>query len=248
MRIAVSLSMVAVMALALMGCTSQTERELVVSAAASLADSFASMESAFEKANPDVDVVINLAGSSALREQILEGAPVDIFAPASLSDMDEVVAAGETVGEPRVFASNLLQIAVPSGNPSGVVGLGDFANEDLLIGLCVDGVPCGDLAREVLAKAGVVPSIDTSESDVRSLLTKIESGELDTGIVYVTDVVSSPGAVEGIGIPENINVAAKYPIGVMANGADHGSAAAFIEFVLSDEGQAIMAEFGFSSP
>lgn len=248
MRIAVSLSMVAVMVLALVGCMSQQERELVVSAAASLADSFASMESAFEQANPGVDVVINLAGSSALREQILEGAPVDIFAPASHSDMDEVVAAGETVGEPRVFASNLLQIAVPSGNPPGVIGLGDFANEDLLIGLCADGVPCGNLAREVLAKAGVVPSIDTSESDVRSLLTKIESGELDAGIVYVTDVVSSPGAVEGIGIPEDVNVAAEYPIGIMANGANHGSAAAFIEFVLSDEGQAIMAEFGFSSP
>lgn len=237
------------MVLALVGCMSQQERELVVSAAASLADSFASMESAFEQANPGVDVVINLAGSSALREQIIEGAPVDIFAPASLSDMDEVVAAGENIGEPRVFASNLLQIAVPSGNPSGVVGLGDFANEDLLIGLCANGVPCGDLAREVLAKAAVVPSIDTSESDVRSLLTKIESGELDAGIVYATDVVSSsPGAVEGIDIPEDVNVTATYPIGIMANGADHGSAAAFIELVLSDEGQAIMAEFGFSSP
>lgn len=246
MRIVLFISMAAVLALG--GCTSQSERELVVSAAASLADSFASIESAFEEANAGVDVVVNLAGSSALREQILEGAPVDVFASASLSDMDRLVAAGETVGEPRVFASNLLQIAVPSGNPAGVVGLGDFADEDLLIGLCADGVPCGDFAREVLANAGVVPSIDTNESDVRSLLTKIESGELDTGIVYLTDVVSSRGAVEGVGIPEDINVTAEYPIGIMANGADHEDAAAFIEFVLSDEGQAIMAEFGFSSP
>lgn len=235
------------MVLVLLGCTSQPERELVVSAAASLADAFASIESAFEEAYPGVDVVVNLAGSSALREQILEGAPVDVFASASRSDMDRVVAAGETVGEPRVFASNLLQIAVPPDNPGGVVGLGDFANEDLLIGLCADDVPCGDFAREVLANAGVVPSVDTNEGDVRSLLTKIEGGELDAGIVYVTDVVSSR-AVEGVGIPEEVNVVAEYPIGVMANGADRDGAAAFIEFVLSEEGQAIMAEFGFSSP
>lgn len=243
MRIAVTLTMV----LALMGCKSQSERELVVSAATSLTDAFASMESAFEEANPGVDLVVNLAGSSALREQILEGAPVDVFASASLSDMDRVVAAGETLGEPRVFASNLLQIAVPAGNPAGVVGLEDFADEDLLIGLCAGGVPCGDFAREVLANAGVNPSIDTDEPDVRSLLTKIESGELDTGIVYVTDVVSSQGAVEGVGIPVEINVVAEYPIGILANAADQDGAAAFIEFVLSDEGQAIMAEFGFSS-
>jgi len=240
--------MAIVIVLGLMGCTSQSERELVVSAAASLADSFATIESAFERAHPGVDVIVNLAGSSALREQVLEGAPVDVFASASLSDMDLLVAAGETAGDPRVFASNLLQIAVPPGNPAGVAGLGDFANDDLLIGLCADGVPCGDFAREVLANAGVVPSIDTHEGDVRSLLTKIEGGELDTGIVYVTDVVSSRGAVEGVGIPEDVNVVAEYPIAVMANGADPESAAAFIDFVLSDEGQAIMAEFGFSSP
>ena len=165
---------------------SSVEGELLVSAAASLTDAFAEIESAFEEANPDVDVVLNLGSSSALREQILEGAPADVFASANTSNMDQVAEAGELSGEAEIFATNSLQIAVPTGNPGGVTGLEDFAREELLIGLCAEDVPCGDFGRQALAKAGVIPSIDTNEPDVRALLTKIEAGELDAGITYVT--------------------------------------------------------------
>ena len=228
---------------------SSVNGELLVSAAASLTDAFGEVESAFEEENRDVDVVLNLGSSTALREQILEGAPADVFASANTSNMDQVVEAGEAAGEPELFVTNRLQIAVPAGNPGGVSGLEDFAREELLIGLCGENVPCGDFGRQALENAGVTPSLDTNEPDVRALLTKIENDELDAGIVYVTDVLSSPpGEVEGIDIPTEVNVVAEYPIAVLASAPNPDAAAAWIEFVLSEGGQAILTSYGFTSP
>ena len=233
----------------LIACSdSSVEGELLVSAAASLTDAFAEMESAFEDANPDVDVVLNLGSSSALREQILEGAPADVFASANTSNMDQVAEAGEVAGEPEIFVTNSLQIAVPAGNPAGVTGLEDFAREELLIGLCAEDVPCGDFGRQALENAGVTPSIDTNEPDVRALLTKIEAGELDAGITYVTDVLSTSGTVEGVDIPAEVNVVAEYPIATLTGAPNPEAAAAWVEFVLSEEGQAILTSYGFTSP
>lgn len=231
------------------GSGASTDRsEVLVSAAASLTDAFAEMAAAFERAHPGTDVVLNLAGSSALREQILQGAPADVFASANMSNMEQVVEAGEVAAEPDVFARNLLQIAVPAGNPAGITGLADFGRPDLLIGLCAEGVPCGDFARQVLTRAGVTPAVDTNEPDVRALLTKIEAGELDAGITYVTDVASAEGKVQGVGIPENENVVAEYPIAVLANAPNPDGASRFIQFVLSDAGQKILAGYGFEAP
>jgi molybdate transport system substrate-binding protein len=233
---------------ALVACDGAADGDILVSAAASLTDAFADLEAAFEAAHPGVDVVLNLGGSSALRAQILEGAPVDVFASADKSNMDQVVAAGETIGEARTFAENHLQIAVPPGNPAGVVGLEDFANEELLIGLCAEGVPCGDLARDSLDNAGVAPSIDSNEPGVRALLTKVEAGELDAAIIYATDVAASPGAVDGVEISDAFNVHTEYTIAVMAGSAGEKAATAFIDLVLSEAGQQIMIEHGFSLP
>ncbi len=228
---------------------SALEGELLVSAAASLTDAFAEVEVAFEAANPDLDVLLNLGPSSGLREAILEGAPADVFASANTSNMDQVVEAGDVSGEPEIFVTNLLQIAVPAGNPGEVAGLEDFAREELLIGLCAEDVPCGDFGRQALENAGVTPAIDTNEPDVRALLTKIENDELDAGIVYVTDVLtSSPGEVEGIAIPAEVNVVAEYPIASLAGAPNPDAAAAWVEFVLSDEGQAILTSYGFTAP
>ncbi|MGH8941360.1 MAG: molybdate ABC transporter substrate-binding protein [Acidimicrobiia bacterium] len=227
---------------------SSVEGELLVSAAASLTDAFAEMESAFEVANPGLDVVLNLGSSSALREQILEGAPADVFASANTSNMDQVAEAGEISGEAEIFVTNSLQIAVPIGNPAEVTGVEDFAMEELLIGLCAEGVPCGDFGRQALAKAGVIPSVDTNEPDVRALLTKIEAGELDAGITYVTDVLSASGSVEGLEIPAEVNIVAEYPIATLAGAPNPDAAAAWVEFVLSEEGQAILTRYGFTSP
>lgn len=227
---------------------SSVEGELLVSAAASLTDAFAEVEAAFEEENPDVDVVLNLGSSSALREQILEGAPADVFASANMSNMDQVAEAGELSGEAEIFVTNSLQIAVPTGNPAGVTGLEDFAREELLIGLCTEDVPCGEFGRQALENAGVTPSIDTNEPDVRALLTKIEADELDAGITYVTDVLAASGTVEGIEIPAEVNVVAEYPIATLAGSPNPEAAAAWVEFVLSDEGQAILTSHGFTSP
>jgi len=234
-----------VVLLLLTACGSNSNDQILVSAAASLTDAFAELETGFETNNPGVDVVLNIAGSSTLREQILEGAPIDVFASANIANMDQVVGAGLVEGPPMVFISNRLQIAVPRGNPAGVTDLADFANEELLIGLCAESVPCGALGRTALGAAGVVPTIDTNEPDVRSLLTKVEAGELDAALVYATDVAST-GGVDGVMIPQD--VAADYSIAVLADAPNPTGANEFFDYVLSAEGQRILMDQGFVSP
>jgi molybdate transport system substrate-binding protein len=222
--------------------------QLTVFAAASLTDAFGDLARAFEADNPGVTVTLNLAASSALREQIVAGAPADAFASAGTGDMDQLAVAGEVSGQQQIFARNGITIAVPAGNPGGVTGLADFANPDLLIGLCAAEVPCGRYARTALDSAGVTPSLDSDEPDVRSLLTKIEAGELDAGIVYLTDLASAGQAVEGIPLPDAYAVEATYPIAVLSGAPNPEAAAAFVAFVLSPAGQEILAGYGFLTP
>lgn len=218
--------------------------ELVVSAAASLADAFGEVVAGFQSAHPQVQVVLNLGGSSGLREQILSGAPVDVFASADLSTMDAVADADRLVATPSVFARNRLQIAVPAGNPAGVTDLADLADPDLYVGLCAPDVPCGRYARDVLEGAGVDVPADTEEPDVRALLTKIAARELDAGITYATDVAASDEVV-GIDLPPSSEAVASYPIAVVKDGPNPAAAAAFVEFVLSESGQSILRSWGF---
>ena len=228
-------------------CSAASEsEEVLVSAAASLTDLFTEMEQSYENGHPNVDVIVNFGGSSALREQIVEGAPVDVFASADLTNMEAVVGHGLVRSSPQVFALNEMTIAVSPGNPGGVVDVSDLSKDSLLVGLCADGVPCGDLAREILGNADVSPAVDSNEPDVRALLTKIELGELDVGLVYVTDVSSGEGGVQGISIPAGINVTTEYPIAVLA-GADR-EAFDFVAWVLSSEGRSIIREHGFGLP
>ena len=216
-------------------------------AAASLTDAMEEIAGAFEVASSDFDVRLNLAGSSSLREQILAGAPADVFASADSANMDRVLEAGEAASSSGL-ADNLLQIAVPPGNPEGITGLADFARDDLLIGLCAAEVPCGDLGRQALANAGVVAAVDTNEPDVRALLVKIEAGELDAGIVYVTDVRAAGDRVEGVPIPSNLNVATTYRIAALSAAPNPVGADAFVSFALSEAAQAILGRHGFSVP
>lgn len=230
------------------GADEDPRTRLLVSAASSLTDAFGDIERAFEDARPDVEVDMNLAGSSTLREQIVQGAPADVFASADSATMSDVAAAGLVAGEPTVFAHNSLVIAVPFGNPAGITGLADLADPSRYVGLCAEAVPCGRLARQVLADAGVAAAPDTLEPDVRALVTKVAAGELDAGMVYVTDVVAAGDEVDGVQIPTEAVAAADYPIAVLAGAADAASARAFVAFVLSDEGRRILRAHGFALP
>lgn len=221
--------------------------DLVVSAASSLTEVFSEIEAEFETAHPGVDVILNIGGSSLLREQILAGAPVDVFASANPEVMKTVLEAGLIRGEVVTFAVNRLEIAVPEGNPGRVEGLEAFGDETLLIGLCAPEVPCGEFAREVLTAAGVDPSIDSEEPNVRALLLKLKSGELDAGIVYESDLVGSE-SVEGIPIPEGLNVSTSYVVASLLAVSDQGMASEFVAFLLSETSRSILVDYGFGLP
>lgn len=237
----------AVTLLAAAACDTAPDSELLVSAAASLTDVFAELETGFERDHPGIDVVLNLGGTPTLRRQILEGAPADVFASAGQTDMDVVGVSGLISGQPRVFASNRLQIAVRRGNPTTVEGLADLTEPERLVGLCAETVPCGRLARMVLDAAGVNAAVDSEEPNVRALLSKIAAGELDVGIVYETDVFAEP-EVEGVDIPDGVNRVNQYLIAVLAGSSDTAAAEDFVAYVLSPAGQGIISEHGFGPP
>lgn len=233
----------ACLVLGAIGCSAGDSRqELRVFAAASLHGAFSEIEVHFEASHPDVDVVLNIAGSASLREQALNGAPVDVIALAN----NEIMAAlidGEFVNDPRDFATNELTIAVPAGNPGEVASLEAFASEDLLIGLCASGVPCGDLAERLLRASGVSAAIDTRAPDVRSLVTRLQADELDAGLVYVTDIRTSD--LQQVPLPAELVERVSYPIAIATESNNHPLADEFVQLVLSASGQAILSEFGF---
>lgn len=220
---------------------------ITILAAASLTESLDELAAQFEEAHPDVDVVISYGGSSALAEQIVSGSPADIFFSANESTMTTVTDAGLTV-DPRVLLTNVLEIAVPAGNPGGVTGLADFADADLTIALCDPAVPCGSAAEKLFAATGITPSVDTLEEDVKAALTKVALGEVDAALVYVTDVKAAGDEVEGIEVPEAADVVNAYPISLLTDAADADLAQAFIDFVSSAEALEVFTDAGFGTP
>lgn len=220
---------------------------LSISAAASLKTAFDELATAFEAANPGVDVrPIAYDGSSTLATQIVEGAAVDVFASADEKNMQKVVDASLASG-PVLFATNVLTLVVPTGNPGKVTGLADLSKPDLDVVLCAAEVPCGAASAALLQNAGVVASVDSHEQNVTAVLTKVASGEADAGLVYVTDAKTSADVetVETAGADAVVN---RYPIAALTNAANPGAAAAFVGFVLSDEGRAVLARLGFGAP
>ena len=217
----------ALLLIALAGCAPVERQTITVFAAASLTGTFEEIADAFEAENPNVDVVFNFGGSSALATQIDEGAPADVFASASTAQLS---------GD--IFATNRLEIAVASGNAAEVSGIEDFANPNLTFAVCAVEVPCGAAAQTLFEQARVVPSIDTYEQEVKAVLTKVEFGEVDAGLVYVTDVLEA--GVDGIEVE---SAPVDYPIAALT---DKGNA--FVAFVLSAKGQAILQAAGFGAP
>ncbi|MFL6125851.1 molybdate ABC transporter substrate-binding protein [Actinophytocola sp.] len=222
--------------------------DVTVFAAASLTESFTRLGKDFEAAHPGVKVTFNFAGSSALATQINQGAPADVFASAAAKNMTDVTDTGAVTGKPVTFVTNTLEIAVPAGNPARVAGLRDFAKADLKIALCAEQVPCGAAAKKVFGAAGVTAAPDTLEQDVKAVLSKVSLGEVDAALVYRTDVKAAGDKVEGIEFPEADKAVNEYPIAACAKAPNPGGAKAFIDYVLSDKGKAVLTKAGFGAP
>lgn len=238
----------AVWLVAFTGCSRTAGGESVtVFAASSLNASFDRIASAFEAEHPDIDVVITSAGSNTLSSQIAEGAPADVFASADAATMKTLVDGG-LVSEPTVFAHNRLEIAVEAGNPYDIDGVYSLGRSGARIALCAPEVPCGAYTSEVLEASGVELRPVTLETNVTAVVTKIRLGEVDAGLVYHTDVVAADG-VDGVDINTDDNVTTDLLIATVANdGTSSDGAAAFVDFVLGEQGQRILGEAGFDSP
>jgi molybdate transport system substrate-binding protein len=218
---------------------------LVVLAAASLTEALRDAAAAFEAGHPGLTVQASFAGSPTLAHQIEEGAPADVFAAADEATMQRLVDGGLIDGTPTVFARNRLAIVVPAGNPKAIRTLADLGRPGLVVVLCAPSVPAGRYAREAFAKAGVAVPRASEEADVKAVVTKVRLGEADGGIAYTTDVRAAGGAVEGVALPEEHDVIARYPVAVLRDARNRGTAEAFVAFLASAEGGRILARFGF---
>jgi molybdate transport system substrate-binding protein len=221
---------------------------LTVFAAASLTDVFGQLGDQLEAGNPGLDVQFNFAGSSALATQLTQGAPADVFASANEEQMTVVTDAGLQAADPAVFTENVLEIAVPEGNPGDVTGLADFGDADLTLAVCAADVPCGAAAAAVFADAGITAQPDTEEEDVKAALTKVQLGEVDAALVYATDVQAAGSDVEGIPFPEAEQEVGDYPICALAAAPNPEAARAFVDLVESDAGQQALQAAGFRAP
>lgn len=218
-----------------------------VFAAASLREAFSTLGQQFEAAHPGTKVVLNFGPSSGLATQITAGAPADVFASASTKNMDQVIKAGAATS-PTNFASNVLQIAVPPENPANVTRLSDLARSTVTVALCQKAAPCGVTAAKVLTNAKLTVIPVTQELDVKAVLTKVTLGEVDAGMVYVTDVRTAGPKVRGIEIPADVNASTRYPIVTLTKAPNRATAQAFTDYVLSPAGAGVLTAAGFARP
>jgi len=231
---------------------------LTIFAAASLTDAFNELGQNFTTAHPGVEVVFNFAGSNQLATQIGEGAPADVFASANAAQMSAAIDSGRIVtGTQLTFVGNRLVVVMPSDNPSGLTELQDLAKPRLKIVLAAKEVPVGQYALDFLDKAEadgslgagykdkVLANVVSYEENVRGVLTKVALGEADAGIVYTSDVASAPEKVTEIEIPDQLNTIAKYPIAPLHDSAQLELAQQFVDYVLSADGQQVLAKYGF---
>lgn len=219
---------------------------VTVYAASSLTAAFGEIAQDFEADHDGVEVKLSFGGSSDLVTQIQNGAPADVFASADTATMDELVADDLTAADPQDFATNTLEIAVPPGNPAGISSFADLAKPGVQLVVCAPEVPCGAAAQQVADDAGVTLEPVSEEQSVTDVLGKVTSGEADAGLVYVTDVQAAGDDVEGITFPESAGVVNTYPIAPVKGAGD--LAQQFVEFVLGDTGQQVLADAGFGKP
>ena len=228
--------------LALAGCAAADEGEVRVAAAASLNSAFEEIVAEFEKAHPDIDVApVVYDGSSTLAVQVEEGAPIDVVAFANEPTMERIA---DVTTEPRIFATNTLVIAVPTGS-AGIEDLDDLTDPALDVVVCAEEVPCGAATVEALQGAGIDLDAASYEQNVTAVALKVQNATADAGLVYRTDAAATEG-VEAVEDPRLDAVVNRYPIALARDAGD--GAQAFADFVLSDAGQAVLAEWGFGTP
>jgi molybdate transport system substrate-binding protein len=256
----------------LLGCSSRaaepgtaelsSDRQLVIFSAASLTEAFRALSEAFEAEQPGVEIILNFAGSQQLAQQLGQGAPADLFASANERQMTAVIDTGRVVaGSQQIFAANRLVIVYPSENPGDLQTISDLARPGLRLLLAAPEVPVGQYAQEFLDKtaaepaygpdfaAGARSNVVSFEENVRAVLSKIVLGEADGGIVYQSDLKAETANLLGqLPIPDELNIIASYPIAPISDSGQPALAAAFLDFVLSPAGQAVLAAHGFGRP
>ena len=222
--------------------------KLTIFAAASLKRAFTDIGERFKTDNPGDDVEFSFAGSSDLVTQLTQGAPADVFASADTKNMDKVAQAGLVAGDPTTFATNTLTIAVAPGNPKKIASLKDLAQPGISVVVCAPQVPCGSATQKVEQAAGVQLQPVSEESQVTDVLTKVESGEADAGLVYVTDVLGAGDKVTGVPFPEAAGAVNTYPIAVLKQSQNPELARKFADLVTGEAGQKVLAADGFAKP
>lgn len=227
--------------------------DLTVYAAASLSGVFDELAKDFTAAHPGVTVKpITYDGSSVLATQLLAGAPADVFASADVKNMTKVTDA-KLASAPVNFATNVLEIATAPGNPLGLTDLASLVKPTAQgslpkVVICQPAVPCGNAAQTLLTSAGVTLTPVSEEQNVTAVLTKVKSGDADAGLVYVTDVKAAGSAVTGIPISGADAATNVYPIATLVKAPNPSAAAAFVAYVTSDAGQAVLKKWGFGAP
>lgn len=227
---------------------------LNVFGAASLTAAFGEIKTKFEAANPNVTVTYNFNGSNTLATQITQGAPSDVFASADANNMQKVIS---LVNTPQTFVRNKVVVIVPANNPGNIKTLHDLANKGVKIAVANSSVPVGNYTLEVLSKMGqsseygsayesaVKANFVTQETSVSGVIQKVQLGEVDAGYVYVSDAFSAGSKVMSITIPDQYNILADYPIATVKDSKNASTAQAFVQYVLSPDGQAILAKYHF---
>jgi molybdate transport system substrate-binding protein len=220
---------------------------ITVFAAASLKEAFTTIGKQFEAAHPGVKVTFSFGASSTLATQIINGAPADVFASASPKNMQQVVTAGDA-SSPVNFAKNVMEVAVPPSNPAHVTSVSDLAKSSVKVALCQPQVPCGATAAKVFKNAKITVKPVTLQPDVKSVLTQVELGNVDAGVVYVTDVHAAGAKVKGVTIPDSVEASTEYPIATISKSGNSALAQAFVGYVLSPAGQSVLTAATFEKP
>ena len=219
--------------------------KVTVLAAASLQKAFEEIEKTVEKDNPGLDVTFDFQGSQDLVASLAGGDSADVLATANNSTM-KTAADQKLVGSQTEFATNVLTLIVPKGNPKKITGL-DSSLDGANLVICAPEVPCGEATKKLAEAQGITLKPVSEEQKVTDVRGKVESGEADAGIVYTTDAAAAKDKADKIDIPDG-GVVNHYPIAQTATPENASGAKVFIDAVTGKTGQEILAKYGFGKP